>query len=145
MGSRDHWGPWQRLPTTPPLEKPLVPSSSHLHPHSLLYYLGYTSHSLRTAQAASPKWESRRASEGLWFQKTGVQNSGALTHGTDRCFWNGHCHWLADKMDMEKNQGPDWGLEELYLLGPVRYARPHQAIGLTQSLSHAGRAQLGWL
>lgn len=48
-------------------------------------------------------------------------------------------------MDTEKNQGPDWGLEELSLLGLVRYARPHQATGLTQSLSQAGHAQLGCL
>lgn len=145
MGSRDHWGPLQGLPTTPPLEKPLVPSSSHLYPHSLPYDPDHTSHSLPTAQAASPKWGSRRASEVLWFQKTGAQNSGALTHGTDRCFWYGHYNWLADKMDTEKNQGPDWGLEELSLLGLVRYARPHQATGLTQSLSQAGHAQLGCL
>lgn len=51
----------------------------------------------------------------------------------------------TNKMDTEKNQGPDWGLEELSLLGLVRYARPHQATGLTQSLSQAGHAQLGCL
>lgn len=133
--------PLQRLPTTLVTSKApstrtncfLFPSGLPLPPICPWLYKPQPPHSLGCLSRVKSQ-DSLRSS---LVSEDGDPELRCPAHGTDRCIW--HCHRLAGRLNVEKNQGPDWVLEALSLLGLVRCTRPPQAVSATQSLSQRQR------